>query len=355
MRILGIESSCDETAVAALEDAPDGAGARVLCSLVSTQIPMHRLYGGVIPELASRNHSGRLPSLLQEALEQSGCTPGDIDAFAATGGPGLVAALLVGHTAAKAIALAAGKPFVSVNHLEGHLLSPFLHRENSAASPLPPPHVGLVVSGGHSLLLHVKGLGDYDLMGRSRDDAAGEAFDKVARMLDLPYPGGPEIDKRAERGDARRFELPRPMLHEAGFDFSFSGLKTSVLHTLAKLTPGGDPHGLDEQSLCDLCAGVRAAIVDVLVHKARLALRQTGLHLLAVSGGVSCNSSLRERLGEMCAKEGAELLLPPPELTTDNAAMIAFAGLLHARAGEFSSLETPVDPNPQLAGFATRS
>ena len=355
MRILGIESSCDETAVAALEDAPDGAGARVLCSLVSTQIPMHRLYGGVIPELASRNHSGRLPSLLQEALEQSDCTPGDIDAFAATGGRGLVAALLVGHTAAKAIALAAGKPFVSVNHLEGHLLSPFLHRENSAASPLPPPHVGLVVSGGHSLLLHVKRLGDYDLMGRSRDDAAGEAFDKVARMLDLPYPGGPEIDKRAERGDARRFELPRPMLHEAGFDFSFSGLKTSVLHTLAKLTPGGDPHGLDEQSLCDLCAGVRAAIVDVLVHKARRALRQTGLHLLAVSGGVSCNSSLRERLGEMCAKEGTELLLPPPELTTDNAAMIAFAGLLHARAGEFSSLETPVDPNPQLAGFATRS
>ena len=356
MRVMGIESSCDETAVALVEESPAGA-ARLLCSIISTQIPLHRQYGGVVPELASRNHSGRLPHLLREALERANCSIDQVDAFAATGGPGLVAALLVGHTAAKAMSLAAGKPFISVNHLEGHLLSPFLPREETrvtAGVPAPEPHLGLVVSGGHTLLLHVRGLGQYELLGRSQDDAAGEAFDKVAKMLDLPYPGGPEIDKLAERGDAARFILPRPMLHESNFDFSFSGLKTAVLYLLPKLTPTGNPHELDEQTLCDLCAGVRAAITEVLVRKAKLALRRTGLHLLAVSGGVSCNSALRRGLADMCAKEHAELILPPPELTTDNAAMIAYAGLLHARAGEHSELTTPVDPNPTLAGCTVR-
>ncbi len=356
MRVMGIESSCDETAVALVEESPAGA-ARLLCSIISTQIPLHRQYGGVVPELASRNHSGRLPHLLREALERANCSIDQVDAFAATGGPGLVAALLVGHTAAKAMSLAAGKPFISVNHLEGHLLSPFLPREETrvtAGVPAPEPHLGLVVSGGHTLLLHVRGLGQYELLGRSQDDAAGEAFDKVAKMLDLPYPGGPEIDKLAERGDAARFNLPRPMLHESNFDFSFSGLKTAVLYLLPKLTPTGNPHELDEQTLCDLCAGVRAAITEVLVRKAKLALRRTGLHLLAVSGGVSCNSALRRGLADMCAKEHAELILPPPELTTDNAAMIAYAGLLHARAGEHSELTTPVDPNPTLAGCTVR-
>ena len=354
MRVLGIESSCDETAVALLEDSPSGE-VRLLCSIVSTQIPLHRQYGGVIPELASRNHSGRLPHLLREALESSSCTIAQVDAFAATGGPGLVAALLVGHTAAKAMALAADKPFISVNHLEGHLLSPFLQgRRSRAAADAPEPHVALVVSGGHSLLLHVRGLGQYELIGRSQDDAAGEAYDKVAKMLDLPYPGGPEIDKLAERGDASRFDLPRPMLHEPNFDFSFSGLKTATLYLLPKLTSTGDPHELDKQTLCDLCAGVRAAITEVLVRKARRALRHTGLRLLAVSGGVSCNSALRRELAAMCANEGAELLLPPAELTTDNAAMIGYAGLLHARIGERSALTTPVDPNPTLAGYTVR-
>ena len=357
MRVLGIESSCDETAAALLEtDSRSGAGARLLSSVISTQIPLHRLYGGVIPELASRNHTGRLPSVLQDALEQAGCRIEDIDVYAATGGPGLVAALLVGHTAAKALALAAHKPFISVNHLEGHLLSPFLNCPLELSQPeMPPPHLGLVVSGGHSLLLNVQGLGDYRLLGRSQDDAAGEAFDKVAKMLDLPYPGGPEIDKRADLGDPARFNFPRPMLHEQNFDFSFSGLKTAVLYTLPKLTASGNPHDLDDQTLCDLCAGVREAIIDVLASKAQRALRQTKQRVLAVSGGVSCNKALRARMAAVCEQEGATLLLPPAELTTDNAAMISYAALLHAQRRQYTPLEAPVDPNLPLAGFATRS
>lgn len=355
MRVMGIESSCDETAVAMVEESSTSS-VRVLCSVISTQIPLHRQYGGVIPELASRNHSGRLPQLMREALQKSGCTVNQVDAFAATGGPGLAAALLVGHTAAKAMALAARKPFISVNHLEGHLLSPFLQREDARISdvPVPKPHLSLVVSGGHSLLLHVHGLGNYELLGRSQDDAAGEAYDKVAKMLDLPYPGGPEIDKLAERGDDSRFELPRPMVHSNNFDFSFSGLKTAVLYLLPKITPNGNPHELTEQALCDLCAGVRAAITETLVRKAQMALRYTGQHTLAVSGGVSCNSALRRELAAMCADENVELILPLPELTTDNAAMIAYAGLLHARAEESSEFTTPVDPNLPLAGYVTR-
>ena len=236
------------------------------------------------------------------------------------------------------------------------MLSPFLNCPASLAAPhMPPPHLGLVVSGGHSLLLNVQGLGRYELLGRSQDDAAGEAFDKVAKMLDLPYPGGPEIDKLAERGDPTRFDFPRPMLHEPNFDFSFSGLKTATLYTLPKLVLSGNPHDLDDQTLCDLCAGVREAIVDVLARKTARALQHTGHKLLAVSGGVSCNKALRSRLAAECERLGCELLLPPPALTTDNAAMIAYAALLHAQAGRFSALDTPVDPNLTLAGFCTRS
>ncbi len=349
MLVLGIESSCDETAVALIEER-EGGQPRLLSSVISTQIPLHRLYGGVIPELASRNHSARLPQVLNEALEKAGRRVHDVDAFASTAGPGLVAALLVGNTAAKALALAASKPFVAVNHLEGHMLSPFIMKEGGLV-----PHLSLVVSGGHSLLVDVRGIGDYTLLGRSRDDAAGEAFDKVAKMLDLPYPGGPEIDKRAELGDPERFAFPRPMMHEPHLDFSFSGLKTAVLYTLPKLTPSGNPNDLPEQMMNDLCAGVRQAIIDVLIHKAMRALRKTGHKLLAVSGGVSCNGALRRQLAEACERRRVELLLPPNSLTTDNAAMIAFAGLLHAKAGDFSPLDTPVDPNMHLAGARTRA
>lgn len=349
MLVLGIESSCDETAVSLVEEVAGEAQPRVLSSVISTQIPLHRLYGGVIPELASRNHSTNLPGVLREALEKAGRSIHEVDAFASTAGPGLVAALLVGNTAAKALALAAGKPFIAVNHLEGHMLSPFITHEKGLV-----PHLSLVVSGGHTLLIDVQGCSNYKLIGRSRDDAAGEAFDKVAKMLDLPYPGGPEIDKRAERGDANRFKLPRPMMHEDHLDFSFSGLKTAVLYTLPKLTPSGNPNDLEEQTMCDLCAGVRQAIIDVLIHKAMRALKQTGHRVLAVSGGVSCNSALRRQLEERCRRARIQLILPPNSLTTDNAAMIAFAGLLHAREGEFSPLNTPVDPNMKLAGAQAR-
>lgn len=349
MLVLGIESSCDETAVSLVEEVAGETPPRVLSSVISTQIPLHRLYGGVIPELASRNHSTNLPGVLREALEKAGRSIHEVDAFASTAGPGLVAALLVGNTAAKALALAAGKPFIAVNHLEGHMLSPFITHEDGLV-----PHLSLVVSGGHTLLIDVQGCSNYKLIGRSRDDAAGEAFDKVAKMLDLPYPGGPEIDKRAERGDATRFKLPRPMMHESHLDFSFSGLKTAVLYTLPKLTPSGNPNDLEEQTMCDLCAGVRQAIIDVLIHKAMRALKQTGHRVLAVSGGVSCNSALRRQLEERCRRARIKLILPPNSLTTDNAAMIAFAGLLHARAGEFSPLNTPVDPNMKLAGAQAR-
>ncbi len=349
MLVLGIESSCDETAVALIHEGADGQ-VRLESSVISTQIPLHRLYGGVIPELASRNHSARLPQVLAEALEKAGRSIHEVDAFASTAGPGLVAALLVGNTAAKALALAARKPFVAVNHLEGHMLSPFIMKEGGLV-----PHLSLVVSGGHSLLVDVRGIGDYTLLGRSKDDAAGEAFDKVAKMLDLPYPGGPEIDKRAELGDPERFSFPRPMMHEPHLDFSFSGLKTAVLYTLPRLTPSGNPNDLPEDVMNDLCAGVRQAIIDVLIHKAMRALRKTGHKLLAVSGGVSCNGALRRQLAEACARRKVELLLPPNSLTTDNAAMIAFAGLLHAKAGDFSPLDTPVDPNLHLAGAQTRA
>ncbi len=349
MLVLGIESSCDETAVALIEER-EGGQAELLSSVISTQIPLHRLYGGVIPELASRNHSARLPQVLAEALEKAKRSVHEVDAFASTAGPGLVAALLVGNTAAKALALAARKPFVAVNHLEGHMLSPFIMKEGGLV-----PHLSLVVSGGHSLLVDVRGIGDYTLLGRSRDDAAGEAFDKVAKMLDLPYPGGPEIDRRAELGHAERFQFPRPMMREPHLDFSFSGLKTAVLYTLPRLTPSGNPHDLPEDVMNDLCAGVRQAIIDVLIHKAMRALKKTGHKLLAVSGGVSCNGALRRQLAEACQRRKVELLLPPNALTTDNAAMIAFAGLLHAKAGDFDPLDTPVDPNLHLAGAQTRA
>ncbi|MGN0873584.1 MAG: tRNA (adenosine(37)-N6)-threonylcarbamoyltransferase complex transferase subunit TsaD [Akkermansia sp.] len=348
MLVLGIESSCDETAAALIEE--QGGQPVLLSSVISTQIPLHRLYGGVIPELASRNHSTNLPGVLQEALEKAGRTVQQVDVFAATAGPGLVAALLVGNTAAKALAAAAGKPYVAVNHLEGHLLSPFVQHPGGLV-----PHLGLVVSGGHTLLVHVRGCGQYELLGRSRDDAAGEAFDKVAKMLDLPYPGGPEIDRLAENGDPTRFDFPRPMLHEEHLDFSFSGLKTAVLYTLQKLAPGGDPHRLEEQTLCDICAGVRAAVLDVLLHKTLRAAAITGQRVVAVSGGVSCNTDLRRRLAKACAERGLTAVLPPPAITTDNAAMIAYAGMLRAKAGAYSPLETPVDPNLTLCGARTRS
>ncbi len=227
--------------------------------------------------------------------------------------------------------------------MEGHLLSPFISDPRGVI-----PHIGLVVSGGHTLLIHVKGLDDYELLGRSLDDAAGEAFDKAAKMLNLPYPGGPEIDRLARQGDPTRYPMPRPMMHEPHHNFSFSGLKTALLYTLPKLIASGDPRDLDEGTLADLCASVQQAIIDVLIHKTLRALKESKIKTLAISGGVSCNRALREQMTQACLRAGVELILAAPEHSTDNAAMIAFTALLKAEQGQSSPLSTPIDPNMKL-------
>ena len=331
--ILALETSCDETAVALC----DGAG-RVLASEVSTQIAEHRPHGGVVPEIASRHHMVRVRGLVERALASAGVGLEAVDCFAATGGPGLASSLLVGSTVAKALALGCGRPFLAVNHLEGHLLSPFIGKAEGVQ-----PGIGLIVSGGHTMLLQVRGAGDYKLLGRSRDEAAGEAFDKVGKMLGLPYPGGPEMDRVARTGDGRAFAFPRSMLESGDYAFSFSGLKTSMLYLLPQLG------GTVSARLADLCASFQEAIVEVLVEKTLRAAREYGAQCVSVSGGVSCNTRLRALFTERCRGAGLELFLAAPSLTTDNAAMIAFAALHRYRAGHRSSLEEDVNPNLPLA------
>ncbi len=339
MLLLALESSCDETAVAILSGS-SGQPARILSSEIASQIDLHRAYGGVVPELASRNHSLHLRPLVTRVLERAGVSIRDIAAFAATSGPGLASSLLIGATAAKAMAAAAGKPFLAVNHLEGHLLSPFV--ETGAV----PPHVALIVSGGHTLLLDVAGPGRYAKLGGTRDDAAGEAFDKVAKMLGLPYPGGPEIEKTALGGDRAAFSFPRSMMKEPGFDFSFSGLKTAVLYTLSARNPAdGTPLPAD---LPDLCASFQQAVIDVLLAKTLRAARHAGRRTIALSGGVSLNKTLRTAFESACHREGIALALAPAGLCTDNAAMIGFAALLHTFEGKSSPLDTGIDPNLPL-------
>jgi N6-L-threonylcarbamoyladenine synthase len=330
--ILALETSCDETAVALC----DGGG-RILASEISTQIPEHQPYGGVVPEIASRNHMVRVRPLICQALEHAGVTLAQVDCIAATSGPGLASSLLVGSTVAKALALACGRPYLAVNHLEGHLLSPFIGHAEGVQ-----PGIALIVSGGHTLLLHLRGAGDFTLLGRSRDDAAGEAFDKAAKLLGLPYPGGPEMDRCARGGDRAAFDFPRSMLDSGDYAFSFSGLKTSLLYLLPTLG------GTVPAQLADLCASYQEAIVDVLVRKTLRAAREFGARSVSVSGGVSCNSRLRQVFTERCRRAKLDLFLAAPSLTTDNAAMIAFAALHRFRAGHRSALEEDVNPNMPL-------
>ena len=331
--ILAIESSCDETAVAIVRGEP-GCAAAVLASEVASQIELHREFGGVVPELASRSHSLHLRPLVEQALRHAGVTVAEIDAFAATTGPGLASSLLVGSTAAKALACATRRPFLGINHLEGHLLSPFV------GETLVPPHVALIVSGGHTMLLEVTAAGRYGKLGGTRDDAAGEAFDKVGKMLGLPYPGGPEIEKLARDGNPAAFALPRSMLHEAHLDFSFSGLKTAVLYTLQRET--GKP------PLADLAASFQQAVVEILVGKTLKAARHCGLRKVALSGGVSLNQAVRGAFKHACERAGLELVLAAPWLCTDNAAMIGFAALLRHLAGESSALDGDIHPHLPL-------
>lgn len=322
--VLALETSCDETAAAVLRFPGD-----LLGNEVASQAEIHAAYGGVVPEVASRNHLAQVREVAEAALAQAGIALGDIDVFAATTGPGLASALLVGTSAAKGFSLALGKPYLAANHIEGHLLSPFFGR------PEIPPAVGLVVSGGHTLLVDIVSAGRYRLLGRTLDDAAGEAFDKVAKLLGLGYPGGPLIEAEAQQGDPRRFEFPRSMKCSGDFQFSFSGLKTAVRYLLPK-TSGADR--------ADLCAGFQEAVVDVLVHKTVQAAKVCRRDLIAVSGGVGLNTRLRGQLANRARAEGIEVLFAPTPLCTDNAAMIAYVAALRAARGEFSPVETDIFP-----------
>jgi len=317
MLVLGIESSCDETGVA-LYDTGRGLIGHALYS----QISMHRDYGGVVPELASRDHIKRLVPLLEQTLAQSQQTLNNIDAIAVTIGPGLAGALLVGTGFAHALAFALNKPIMGVHHLEGHLLSPLL-----SSNPPAFPFLALLVSGGHTQLMQVQGVGDYTLLGETLDDAAGEAFDKSAKLLGLPYPGGPHLSRLALQGDASRFHLPRPLKHSGDLNFSFAGLKTAVLTTVNQAAP------LDEKTRADLAASIVDAITDVLCSKALAALEQTGLQRLVVAGGVGANQQLRARLNTAAQKKNLAVYYPELEWCTDNGAMIALAGALRLQQG----------------------
>jgi len=323
MIVLGFESSCDETGVA-LVDTSRG----LLAHALHSQVAMHEDYGGVVPELASRDHIRRVLPLTSQVLDEAGMTLSDVDAIAYTAGPGLAGALLVGASVARSIAWARGLPAIPIHHLEGHLLSPLL------AQPRPDfPFVALLVSGGHTQLMRVDGVGQYELLGETLDDAAGEAFDKTAKLLGLGYPGGPALAALAERGDASRFQLPRPKLHSDDLDFSFSGLKTAVMTKLRQLQSEAGEQGLDESTHADLAAATQQAIVDVLVGKSIKALRRTGLKRLVIAGGVGANRLLREQLGRQLQNLGAEAFFPPLALCTDNGAMIAFAAAMRIEAG----------------------
>ena len=323
MLILAFESSCDETGVALVEAPSDGAPPRLLAQALHSQVAMHEAYGGVVPELASRDHIRRALPLARQVLAEAGRRTGDLGLVAYTRGPGLAGALLVGSAVACALATALGVPALGVHHLEGHLLSPFL-----SADPPRFPFVALLVSGGHTQLMRVDAVGAYELLGETIDDAAGEAFDKSAKLLGLGYPGGPALARLAEFGDPSAYALPRPLLHNGTLDFSFAGLKTAVRTRVQKL--GDSPC---EQARADLAASTQAAIVDVLVRKSLAAVERSGLDRLVVAGGVGANRRLREELDAACARRGVRVHYPAPALCTDNGAMIALAAALRLQAG----------------------
>lgn len=326
-RVLAIESSCDETACAVVEDRT------VRSSVVRTQIDVHARFGGVVPELASRHHLGAVSAVVDEALARAECSLGELDAIAATEGPGLVGALLVGVQFARGLALATGLPLHGVHHLEGHLFSACLRDDRCDAEPMLP-HVALLVSGGHTELVAVAGLGRYEMLGATRDDAAGEAYDKVAKLLGLGYPGGPIIDRLAATGDPTAIAFPRGMADKHNLEFSFSGLKTAVLVHI-------EQRGLPDSpaALADLCASFQAAVVEVLVQKCRRAVQRTGLRRLHIVGGVAANRGLREAAAAAASADGFTLVVPPVRYCGDNAAMIAAAASARIAAGCTPSLE----------------
>lgn len=332
MRVLGIETSCDETGIAVYDDQ-----AGLLANQLYSQVKLHADYGGVVPELASRDHVRKTVPLIQAALKEANLTAADIDGVAYTAGPGLVGALLVGATVGRALAFAWNVPAVPVHHMEGHLLAPMLE-DNPPAFPF----VALLVSGGHTQLISVTGIGEYELLGESIDDAAGEAFDKTAKLLGLDYPGGPMLSKMAQQGMAGRFTFPRPMTDRPGLDFSFSGLKTFAANTIRS-------NGDDDQTRADIARAFEDAVVDTLAIKCKRALEQTGFKRLVMAGGVSANRTLRAKLAEMMHKRGGEVFYARPEFCTDNGAMIAYAGLVRLQSGANPELSVSVRPRWPLA------
>ena len=332
-RILAIESSCDETAAAVVEN-----GRRVLSNVISSQIALHTLYGGVVPELASRKHIEKINQVIEAALKEAGVTLEDIDAIGVTYGPGLVGALLVGVAEAKAIAYAAKKPLIGVHHIEGHVSDNFIEHPD-----LEPPFICLIVSGGHTHLVIVRDYGEFEILGRTRDDAAGEAFDKVARAVGLGYPGGPKVDKAAKEGNPHAVEFPRAKIEGSPYDFSFSGLKSAVLNYInhAKMTG-------EEISVPDLAASFQNAVVESLVSRAIMAAKEYGYRKLAMAGGVASNSALREGMKAACEKEGISLYYPSPVLCTDNAAMIGAAAYYEYKKGTRHGWDLNAVPNLKL-------
>lgn len=332
MRVLGIETSCDETGVAIY-----CTEAGLLAHELYSQVKMHAEFGGVVPELASRDHIRKLPGLIKSCFASAKLEWGDVDAVAYTAGPGLIGALMVGATVGRSMAMAWEVPSVAVHHMEGHLLAPMLED-----NPPSYPFVALLVSGGHTQLIDVQGIGQYQLLGDTLDDAAGEAFDKTAKMMGLPYPGGPLLSKLAEQGEPGRFTFPRPMVDRPGMDFSFSGLKTAVRIAISKQAVDEQ---LSDKDMADIAYGFQEAVVETLLIKCRRAIQATGHRTLVIAGGVSANVHLRKRLADMAIKERAQLFYPRFDFCTDNGAMIAYAGSQRILAGEQASLE--VTPRPR--------
>ena len=344
MRVLGIETSCDETGIA-FYDSERG----LLADALYSQVETHREYGGVVPELASRDHVRKALPLLDQVLAEAGSSGADIDGIAYTAGPGLVGALMVGATLARSLARGWNVPVLGVHHMEGHLLAPMLEDRHPRY-----PFVALLVSGGHTQLVRVDGIGVYRLLGESLDDAAGEAFDKAAKMLGEPYPGGPHIARLADGGNPRRYDFPRPMVSKPGLNFSFSGLKT---HTLTTLKEAGGRDAVDQQTRADIACAFQQAVVDTLIIKCQRALEAEQLDTLVIAGGVSANRQLRERLSDVLERAGGEVFFPAPRYCTDNGAMIAYAGCQRLLAGEVDPPDATVRPRwplqelPPLGGL----
>ncbi len=338
MLLLTIESSCDETAAAVVRD-----GKVVLSNIVASQISIHAGYGGVVPEIASRKHLETISTVISEALQSARVSLADIEGIAVTQGPGLAGALLVGISTAKAMAYALGVPIVGVNHIESHLLAVFLER------PVEFPFIALAVSGGHTHLYLVEGVGRYRTLGQTLDDAAGEAFDKVAKLLGLPYPGGALIDRLAAEGDPESIRFPRPLMRDETFNFSFSGLKTSVLNYLQR-----HPAAAEGDALKDICASFQAAVCDVLVHKTSAAISATGIKRVVVAGGVACNSGLRREMVHLSEQGGIELYMPSPQLCSDNAAMVAVPGDYYLKNNILSGFDIDALPVWRLDDIASR-